>query len=301
MQSAPIDLKRVRSLFGQPEKLSSADFIYREISARMLERLHLVRLDPKNVVDAGCGRGADLTALHNNYRNAHIAGIDASENFLKQANREQTAAGLFMQRLFSALSGKNSDTSSADLICADFCQLPLGAEVTDLVWSNMALHWHSEPDLVFKEWLRILRAHGLLMFSCFGPDSLKEIRHAFEEVDQAPHTLPFVDMHDFGDMLANAGFATPVMDMEVITLTYTTVEQLMSEVRALGGNPLQTRNGGLMGRSAWQRVNSRLEQMRTGDGRIPLTLEVIYGHAFKPVPSRNRPGESIIKFDILKK
>ena len=139
------------------------------------------------------------------------------------------------------------------------------------------------------------------MFSCFGPDSLKEVRHAFDAADQAPHTLPFVDMHDFGDMLVNAGFATPVMDMEVITLTYTTVGQLMKEVRALGGNPLQTRNKGLIGRAAWQRACEKLEQMRNEEGRIPLTLEIIYGHAFKPEAKRKNPGESIIKFDILKK
>jgi hypothetical protein len=66
----------------------------------------------------------------------------------------------------------------------------------------------------------VLRVEGLLMFSCFGPDTLREVRSAFEQIDLAPHTLPFVDMHDFGDMLVNAGFSTPVMDMETITVTY---------------------------------------------------------------------------------
>jgi len=301
MQSAPIDLQRVRQLFSQPAKLRGADFIYREIAARMLERLELVRLDPKRVLDAGCGRGADLTVLHNVYRNAQVLGLDGSENLLNVAQGEQKAAGIFMQRLLSKLTGRGTDSAQAELICADFSTTPFADRAVDLVWSNLALHWHSEPDRVFSEWLRILNVHGLLMFSCFGPDSLKEIRAAFDEGDLAPHTLPFVDMHDFGDMLINAGFATPVMDMEVITLTYTGVDQLFNEVRALGGNPLQTRNQGLMGRAAWQRVRNRLELLRANDGRIPLTLEIIYGHAFRPEPKRNRPGESIIKFDILKK
>jgi len=301
MQSAPIDLNRVRHLFSQPSKLTEADFIYREVAARMLERLALVRLDPRRVLDAGCGRGADLSALHNAYRSAELIGLDASESFLKQMQGEQKAAGIFMQRLLSKLTGRASGSAQAELICADFCQAPLADRAVDLVWSNMALHWHSEPDQVFAEWLRVLNVHGLLMFSCFGPDSLKEIRQAFVEADQLQHTLPFVDMHDFGDMLVNAGFATPVMDMEVITLTYTSVDQLMREVRALGGNPLQTRKQGLTGRAAWRRVSDRLELMRRADGRIPLTLEIIYGHAFRPEPKRNRAGESIIKFDIPKK
>ena len=301
MQSAPIDLHRVRQLFSQPAKLAAADFLYREIAARMLERLQLVRLDPLVVLDAGCGRGADLSVLHNTYRNARLIGLDGSEHFLKQVQGEQKAAGIFMQRLLSAMTGKAAQAAQADLLCADFRSTPLPDKAVDLVWSNMALHWHSEPDQVFAEWLRILRVHGLLMFSCFGPDSLKEIRLAFEAVDQTPHTLPFVDMHDFGDMLVHAGFATPVMDMEVVTLTYSGVDQLIDEVRALGGNPLQTRRRGLMGRAAWARVREKLEQMRRADGRIPLTIEIVYGHAFRPEPRRNRPGESIIKFDIPKK
>ena len=203
------------------------------------------------------------------------------------------------QKLSSWLSLKKN--ANTNLINGDFCHIPLADQTTDLVWSNLALHWHPEPDQVFKEWRRVLKVEGLLMFSCFGPDSLKEIRHAFNGTDQTPHTLPFVDMHDFGDMLIHAGFATPVMDMEIITLTYATVAQLLAEVRSLGGNPLQTRSHGLMGKAAWQTMCHNLEQSRREDGRIPLTLEVIYGHAFKPIARQNKPEVSVIKFNKLKK
>ncbi|PRC93703.1 methyltransferase domain-containing protein [Solimicrobium silvestre] len=299
MQSAPIDLNRVRQLFSQPAALQAADFINREIAARMLERLQLVRLDPAQVVDAGCGRGAEVGVLQNNYPNAQIIGIDASQELLQLALQEPKATALSMQGLLSKwlFSGKKN----SNLINGDFCRTSLADQATDLVWSNLALHWHPEPDQVFKEWRRILRVNGLLMFSCFGPDSLKEIRHAFNDIDQTPHTLPFVDMHDFGDMLVGAGFATPVMDMEVITLTYSTAAQLLAEVRSMGGNPLQTRGKGLIGKMAWQHMCNKLEQLRNEDGLIPLTLEIIYGHAFKPAPKRGNPGESIIKFEHLKK
>ena len=300
MQSAPIDLQRVRQLFSQPHRLKMADFIQREIAQRMFERLQLVRLTPRQVLDAGCGSGADLAMLHKNYPSAQVLGIDASPAFLQQARAGQRAAQAFLQRLLASFM-PSAAAPHADLLCADFSQLPLGAQSTDLVWSNLALHWHPEPDRVFKEWLRVLRVDGLLMFSCFGPDSLKEIRQAFDGADQSPHTLPFVDMHDFGDMLVNAGFATPVMDMEVVTLTYTSVRQLLDEVRALGGNPLQTRRRGLMGRQAWRRFCDYLERSRGPDGRISLTLEIIYGHAFRPEPRRTQSGESIIKFDKLTK
>jgi malonyl-CoA O-methyltransferase len=108
-------------------------------------------------------------------------------------------------------------------------------------------------------------------------------------------------MHDFGDMLVNAGFSTPVMDMEVITLTYATVDQLLAEVRALGGNPLQTKSKGLLGKATWKAMRAKLEGIRQPDGRIPLTLEVIYGHAFKPIPKKKNTGESVIQFTNLRK
>lgn len=295
MQSAPIDLNRVRQLFSQPKKRNADDFIQREIASRMLERLELIRLDPKHILDAGCGRGADLTALQKKYSAAHIIGIDVAQPLLQQALTTTS------RHWFSSWLSKKNNAVNDHFINGDFGCLPLPDLSVDLVWSNLALHWHPEPDQVFNEWRRVLRTNGLLMFSCFGPDSLKELRHAFAGLDQTPHTLPFIDMHDFGDMLINAGFATPVMDMEIITLTYTSVEQLLAEVRSLGGNPLRTRRPGLMGKMAWKKMCAALDQQRTEDGRIPLTLEVIYGHAFKPVAKQNKPEVSIIKFDRLRK
>jgi malonyl-CoA O-methyltransferase len=117
-------------------------------------------------------------------------------------------------------------------------------------------------------------------------------------VDDAAHALSFVDMHDFGDMLINVGFSTPVMDMETITVTYESVDRLIADVRAWGGNPLLTRRRGLLGRNAWAAAAKRLEQERRADGRIPLTFEIIYGHAFRPTPTTTAAGESIIRLDL---
>ena len=134
------------------------------------------------------------------------------------------------------------------------------------------------------------------MFSCFGPDTFKELRAAFVDADAAHHALSFVDMHDFGDMLVNAGFATPVMDMELITVTYDNPRKLLSDVRAWGGNPHTGRRRGLMGKNAWQAVLRSLENQRRSDGKIGLSFEVIYGHAFRPVSRTTSAGESIVRF-----
>lgn len=297
--SAPIDLGRVRQLFAKPERISDSAFLLREIAARMHERLALVRLSPARVLDAGCGAGADLFALQERYPQAQIVGCDASPAMLAAALASQQTTTSVMQRLLQRLvpPGANAGAPGVLLAAGDMASLPLAANMVDLIWSNLSLHWHAHPDEVFREWRRVLKVDGLLMFSCFGPDTFKEVREAFAEVDGDAHTLSFVDMHDFGDMLVNAGFATPVMDMEKLTVTYDSVAKMLADVRAFGGNPLQTRRKGLLSRSAWSKLNEIFERRRQDDGRLHLSFEVIYGHAFRPVARSTAEGEAIIRFE----
>jgi malonyl-CoA O-methyltransferase len=298
--SAPIDLRRVRKLFASPERVADSSFLRREVAARMHERLSLVKIAPQRLLDAGCGEGADFPVLQARFPDAHLLGVDASSAMLRVASDSQRAAQSSINRLLTKwLPGKSGSGLSTSLLCSDFARLPLPRESVDLIWSNLALHWHPQPDFVFSEWRRILKVDGLLMFSCFGPDTFKELRAAFAGVDRLPHALPFVDMHDFGDMLVNVGFSTPVMDMETVTVTYESVEKLMSDVRAWGGSPLANKRRGLLGGDAWTRVVDAFERSRRADARIPLTFEIIYGHAFRPVARKTASGEAIVRLDDL--
>lgn len=307
--SAPINLSRVRQLFAQPPRVIESDFLRREVANRMHERLALVRLTPAHVLDAGCGTGADLPALQKHYPQSRVVGVDGAHAMLQAALVRQHAALSSMNRLLSQWLPRQVTAARglhADLACGDFARLPFALGSFDLVWSNLALHWHPQPDRVFAEWRRILRVDGLLMFSCFGPDTFKQLRSAFADGAGVPgdtdrRVLPFVDMHDFGDMLIQAGFSTPVMDMETITVTYESVDRLLADVRAWGGNPLSNRPRGMLGRQVHGRFTDRLESLRDADGRIPLTFEVIYGHAFRPVSRTTASGESIIRLDTRRK
>lgn len=290
--SAPIDLARVRALFAEPQRVAPSDFLRREIAGRMFDRLSLVKTAPRQVLDAGCGAGADLAELQKRYPAAQVLGLDAAPAMLVQAGPGPAPRSL-LSRLLPAKAG-------VDRVCADFGDLPLGPNSVDLVWSNLALHWHPQPDRVFAEWRRVLRVDGLLMFSSFGPDTFRELRTAFAALDETAHTLPFVDMHDFGDQLVEVGFTTPVMDAERITVTYDAVEKLLADVRAFGGNPLATRRRGLVGRAARQRMVDAFEAQRRPDGKLGLTFEVVYGHAFRPAPKVTAAGESIVRFQPRK-
>jgi malonyl-CoA O-methyltransferase len=296
--SAPIDLERVRRLFSRPDRIEPSDFLRREVSSRMFDRLELIKIAPQRVLDAGCGAGADLAPLQKAYPAAQILGLDAAEAMVLAAQAPAAAKQSSLNQLLSKLLPAKT---GVDLLCGDFSDLPLGPNSVDLVWSNLALHWHPQPDRVFAEWRRVLRVNSLLMFSCFGPDTFRELRAAFAEADLAEHVLPFVDMHDFGDQLVQVGFSTPVLDMEVITVTYDTPQALLADVRAMGGNPLSTLRRSLMGKQAWHRMLAALERARRPDGKLGLSFEVIYGHAFRPAPKVTSKGEAIIRFDLPRK
>ena len=134
------------------------------------------------------------------------------------------------------------------------------------------------------------------MCSGLGPDTAKELRAMYQSLGWSLPTIDFVDMHDFGDMTVHAGLATPVMDMEKITLRYERVERLLQDVRALGGNPLPQQLESRISKSAYRKLISLLEASRGADGRIPLTFELVYGHAFKPTVTKRENGESVVQF-----
>jgi malonyl-CoA O-methyltransferase len=179
-------------------------------------------------------------------------------------------------------------------VCGDIERLPLGAESVGLVWSNLALQWVNDLPRAFAEMYRVLAPGGLLMFSTFGPDTLRELKAAYEGIDRHTHVNRFVDMHDIGDMLVHARYADPVIDMEPFTLTYDRVRDLMRDLKSIGArNATRGRPAALTGKSLMKTVEANYEAMRR-DGKLPATFEVVYGHAWKPQPRVGPGGKRVI-------
>lgn len=281
-----LDLNQVRCNFRRvATTYAQADFLAREVDGRMQERLDYVRLTPEWIADLGCGPGLSLPGLQQRYPQAGCLGLDQEPSMLPHA---RPAEG--WRRWFGA-GTRNRDS----YLAADANRLPLRSNTLDLAWSNLLLPWLEEPRPFFKETLRTLKVGGLLMFSTFGPDTLKELRSAFR--DGYAHTQRFADMHDLGDMLLESGFADPVVDMEVLTLTYEQVDNLVADLRASGaGCAMQDRRRGLAGRGLKTALWAHYETLRR-DGRLPATFEIIYGHAWKPEPRQLADGRAIIRFD----
>jgi len=250
----------------------------------MSERLNLIRLPVHDILDAGCGTGHGARLLRQRYAAALIVELDLSERMLSRPSARRKLALPWSRR-----------STQRSAVCADLQQLPLAASSVDLVWSNLALHWADDVANVLAQMHRVLRPGGLLMFSMFGPDTLKELRAA--SIEETYAVNEHVDMHDIGDALIRCGYADPVMDMEIFTLTYADVPALFRDLRAHGSIGLnQSHQKGLGGRRRYQRVLSRYEQFRRADDRLPATFEVIYGHAWRPHPRVSPKGERV--FDI---
>lgn len=291
----PLNARHVALQFARRSPLDQAQFLYGEIAQRMLQRLSYIRMQPKHVLDAGCGAGHALEPLRARYADIDYIGIDNCGPLLEAATARFARQPSLWQKL------RNKPTGNVRFIQGDMAEPILAPRSQDLIWSNMALHWHPTPHKAFAEWLRLLRTDGLLMFSCLGPASFVELRQALTDSGRPGATPSFVDMHDFGDLLIENGFADPVMDQETLTLTYHTPEKLLSDLRSLGGNASTLRNDGMPGRAWRDRLLAALNQQRHMDGTIHLTLEVAYGHAWRPAAVRKAEGETRIAIDAIRR
>lgn len=295
----PLDPEHVIRQFTRRGDLGEAQFLYGEIARRMDERLRLVRIEPEQILDSGCGAGAQIALLHKRYPEARYIGQDHNPGLLQIAKKH--ARTVLPQGWRSWLGQLRGQLPAAAWIEGDLTQTSLAPESVDLVWSNLALHWHPAPHEVLQEWGRVLRPNGLVFFSCFGPATMQELRSALSAAELRTVTPSFVDMHDFGDLLIEKGFADPVMDQEVLTLTYASPEKLLQDVKALGGNPALGRRGSLT-TAAWkQRLMDALERQRQPDGRLHLTVEVAYGHAWRSLVRRGQAGETRISVSAIQR
>ena len=263
-------------------------WLHEEVARRMEERLDLMTLQPTTWVHWEPLRGG-LQA------HALLTGrYPKSKCFVPQApvERAQAAIEKIAPAWWKPARWRGPTTE---------CRAPPAP--VQMVWANMALHMAADPQALMAQWHTLLDTGGFLMFSCLGPDTLRELRQLYASLGWPPPSHDFTDMHDWGDMLVRAGFAEPVMDMERITLTFSTPAALLQELRGLGRNLHVQRFAGLRGRG-WKRhleaaVQTQLSDQANG-GRLSLSFEVIYGHAFKPAPRIAVQAQSHVTLDDFK-
>lgn len=270
------------------QPVASSPWLHEEIASRMQQRLDVIRLQPSAWLDWEPLRGGLQAheALHRRY-------LQAERWLWCQQAQEAGQVRTHLQAPWWQPSRWRGGRLTMGLP---------GPGQVQMVWANMALHHSADPMGLIRQWHQALSTDGFLMLSCLGPDTLRELRELYKTQGWGEPAHEFTDMHDWGDMLVQAGFAEPVMDMERITLTYASPERLLQELRELGRNLHHQRWPGLRGRGWHQHLLQGLQALARPDeqGRLALTFEVIYGHAIKPQPRAKVQAHSEIAVDDLR-
>lgn len=265
------------------ERYDEVAVLQREIGQRLVDRLDLMLIEPKVVLDIGSGTGVATAELAKRYKKARIIALDFAFPMLLKTRKR----GSWLRR--------------PSCVCADLEHLPFADNSVDLIYSNAALQWSNDLEYTFGEFMRVLRPGGLVIFTTFGPDTLKELRMAWEEADGGSHVSQFMDMHDVGDALVSSKFDDPVIDVDRMVLTYEKVDGLMQDLKVLGAhNVNQDRRRGLTGKIRMAAMRESYEQFRK-DGKLPASYEVIYGHAWAPEQQQQEDGVTMVSITSIKR
>ena len=253
----------------------------------MAERLQIILLKPDLVLDWWGVLGAGGPLLERQYPKARRVMVEPTPEWVDHSRaaavRPWWSAGRWGRPALD--------------VCADTDALP--AE-TQLVWANMMLHAVGDPPALFERWHHQLAVDGFVMFSCLGPGTLRELRALYARLGWPAPTPGFIDMHDLGDMLVGAGFSDPVMDQETLTLQWDSPVALLAELHSLGGNTAPERHQGLRTPRWRERLERELAALAGPDGKIGLSFEVAYGHAFKAATKLRAGQPTTVSLDDMR-
>jgi len=251
----------------------------------MAQRLAIVRLQPEAVLEWWGFTGASGALLAAAYPKARRIVVEPNDELLLRSRSEVRSPWWPLRSRRNAPEVQRDDAA------------PGGVQ---LLWSNMALHGSPDPAAQLARWQGLLDVGGFVMYSCLGPDTLRELRQVYQQLGWPPPAHEFVDMHDLGDMMVQAGFADPVMDQERLELTWDSPQALLVELRSLGGNASPARWQALRTPRWRERLHAGLQMLARPDGRLGLSFEVVYGHAFKAAPRMPQRDGSEVSLEEMR-
>lgn len=268
-------IRQARRLANLPQ----APWLHEEAARRLAAKLAPIRLAPTQWIDWSAHLGAGGELVQAQYPQAQRWVLEPTEPLRQRSLATQAQRS---ERSWRTLWRREAPVVWSP---ADIGQAPWQPEGVQMLWANMTLHAHPDLPQLMSIWHRQLAVDGFLMCSGLGPDTARELREVYRELGWPLPTIDFIDMHDLGDDLVRAGFADPVMDMEKLILTWETPQALLQELQTWGGNVATGRYAGWR-TPRWRERLLRVlgERLMRADGRLGLTIELVYGHAVKPAP-----------------
>ncbi|MDO5686327.1 MAG: methyltransferase [Neisseria sp.] len=252
------------------------DFSLHTLFAQAMDaRLDCVKATPKNILLIGGDGGASRALLAKRYPTARMDAVVADDD----CAAAETAA-IKRQRTWRQLLPQHRPQLFRQPVSA-----PLPSAAYDCLWANLCTAVTDKT--VLSAWRAALRPDGMVFFSTFGVDTLREIRALLQtaEMDETLPDLP--DMHDIGDELLRCGFSDPVTDMEKRTLTYRTPQRFWDDVAMLGLTDYVPHSAA--GREL-------VEQALLKGSLHGVTLEIVYGHAVHLFRQPEEAGEATVQF-----
>ncbi len=287
MKQSPINYlaysQQVSRYLSSYEQVSA---LYHEVADRLLDRLELMRFTPEFIADIGSKDGYSIASLLKHYPGATLHAIE-----------DQSA-------WFEAFSSAYSH-SQIHAHVSDIEQVSLADQSVDCVFSNLAVSWSNDFEASMREWLRVLKPEGMILFSCLGVDTLKEHRQSMQAIGRRFAVHEYTDMHWVGDVLLAQGYVDPVVHMETLTVHYGSLKALWRDLRyAMATNIRIDRSRGLLTPKLWQSMEAHYASLRDDRGRYPVTFEIVYGHALAPqLPaddSSPKVSEHVVSIDKIK-
>lgn len=253
-------------------------FLFEEIADRLADRLEDVIRPFPLALDVGCHDGAMGRILKGRKGIERLVACDLSPDFAR-----------------AALAPGNPAVAAA--IAADEEFLPFAPGSFDLAVSNLSLHWVNDLPGALVQIRQALKPDGFFCASMLGGQTLAELRRCLYEAEMevsggvSPRVSPFAEIKDAGGLLQRAGFALPVVDSDVITVTYSDVFALMRELRGMGetNTVLARRKVPATRGLLFDAARRYAELYAEPDGRIPVTFEVLYLAGWSPHESQQQP------------
>ena len=167
----------------------------------------------------------------------------------------------------------------------------------DLLISIIDLHTINDLPGMLVQIRQCLKPDGLFIACMPGGETLYELRAVLMEAElsvsggASPRVFPFADKQQMGSLLQRGGFALPVVDSDIIRVSYRNLFHLMDDLRGMGeSNVIAARRKTFTPRSFFSAADQTYAQkFKEADGKITASFEIISLIGWAPHASQQQP------------